>query len=86
MGLLRLFLALIVALSHYRMVLMTKMGERDAPFIYYLQAGLDAGHAVMLFYIISGFLISYALENKYSTTASGSTVTAISAGSGRLLR
>jgi len=71
MGLLRLFLALVVALGHYRIGPMTTMGERDAPYIFYLQLGLDAGHAVMLFYIISGFLISYALENKYSVTRHG---------------
>ena len=39
--------------------------ERDAPFAIYSTLGLDAGHAVFIFYMVSGFLISYALEKKY---------------------
>lgn len=67
MGILRLFLALCVATSHYRIIVLGQYGssERDAPFIIYSFLGLDAGHAVFIFYIISGFLISYALQNKY---------------------
>ena len=67
MGILRLFLALCVASTHYRAIVLGQYGssERDAPFVIYSTLGLDAGHAVFIFYMISGFLISYALENKY---------------------
>lgn len=62
MGLLRLFLALVVAQDHYRVNILH--GE-FRPYMDWLKLGLDAGHAVLLFYAISGFLISYALEHKY---------------------
>jgi len=67
MGILRLFLALCVATSHYRVIVLGQYGssERDAPFAIYSTLGLDAGHAVFIFYMVSGFLISYALEKKY---------------------
>ena len=71
MGLLRLFLAIVVALGHYRITVMNALGERDSPFIFYFQIWLDAGHAVFLFYVISGFLISYGLENKYRLLPQG---------------
>ncbi len=71
MGLFRLYLALVVALGHYRMITMTPNGEGDENFMNYLMLGLDAGHAVYLFYIISGFLISYALEKKYNLISGG---------------
>ena len=67
MGILRLFLALCVATSHYRVIVLGQYGsnERDAPFVIYSTLGLDAGHAVFIFYMVSGFLISYVLEKKY---------------------
>jgi peptidoglycan/LPS O-acetylase OafA/YrhL len=67
MGILRLFLALCVATSHYRVIVLGQYGssERDTPFAIYSTLGLDAGHAVFIFYMVSGFLISYALEMKY---------------------
>ena len=73
MGILRLFLALCVATGHYRVIVLGQYGssERDAPFVIYSTLGLDAGHAVFIFYIISGFLISYALENKYKNETLG---------------
>lgn len=67
MGLFRLFLAAVVAVYHYRIIVLSQYGqvEKDAAYLFYTTLGLDAGHAVFIFYIISGFLISYALENKY---------------------
>jgi len=53
------------------MITMTPNGEGDENFMNYLMLGLDAGHAVYLFYIISGFLISYALEKKYNLISGG---------------
>jgi peptidoglycan/LPS O-acetylase OafA/YrhL len=37
----------------------------------YLELGMNAGFAVMFFYIISGFLISTGLSNKYPATGLG---------------
>ena len=65
MGLLRLVLAFVVALDHYRIHIIPDADHLTQTYLLYLKAGLNAGHAVILFYVISGFLISYALENKY---------------------
>jgi peptidoglycan/LPS O-acetylase OafA/YrhL len=69
MGPIRLFLALVVALGHLQ-------GQYLAPtyglyFNYRAQLGLNAGFAVMFFYMISGFLISGALSKKYPPTPTG---------------
>jgi peptidoglycan/LPS O-acetylase OafA/YrhL len=69
MGPIRLFLALVVALGHLQ-------GQYLAPtyglyFNYRAQLGLNAGFAVMFFYMISGFLISGALSKKYFSTPTG---------------
>jgi len=63
MGLFRFYLAIVVVISHYRILVLNQYGaERDASYLFFSTLGLDAGHAVFLFYMISGFLISFALE------------------------
>lgn len=68
MGPIRLFLALVVATDHARAVLMIP-SHTDVPNRFEL--GVNAGYAVMYFYVISGFLMSYVLKNSYSPTRSG---------------
>jgi peptidoglycan/LPS O-acetylase OafA/YrhL len=63
MGLIRLYLALIVAADH---LLINVLSERNLNINGYTKLGLNGGTAVMFFYMISGFLISYALEKKYT--------------------
>jgi len=65
LGLVRLFLAAVVAVSHFSLYILIPIDPRAAEIVNYLVLGFDAGHAVIFFYVISGFLISYALENKY---------------------
>jgi peptidoglycan/LPS O-acetylase OafA/YrhL len=65
MGMLRLILAFVVAIDHYRIFILPDADGMTQDYLNFLKLGLDAGHAVMLFFLISGFLISYALENKY---------------------
>lgn len=67
MGLVRLFLAAVVALAHFRVNILLPIDPGPSAALNYLQLGHDAGHAVIFFYVISGFLISYALERKYGT-------------------
>lgn len=65
MGIIRLLLALVVAGDHFTQEVLLKPGiTRDGiqQWVY-----LNAGFAVVFFYVISGFLISYALSNKYAT-------------------
>ena len=70
MGLFRFYLAIVVVISHYRILVLNQYGaERDASYLFFSTLGLDAGHAVFLFYMISGFLISFALEKKYDFKA-----------------
>jgi peptidoglycan/LPS O-acetylase OafA/YrhL len=64
LGLLRLFLAAVVAMSHFTLYILRPI-DPVTGIVNYLTLGLDAGHAVIFFYVISGFLISFALENKY---------------------
>ncbi len=61
-GLVRLFLALIVAADHFRDAALRPLNI-DMPTLFKL--GMNAGFAVIFFYIISGFLISTALATKY---------------------
>lgn len=66
MGLLRLFLALDVLLEHFDQQVFTHRGMKfDSIWVFHI----SGGRAVMFFYIISGFLISYALAKKYPPTA-----------------
>lgn len=70
MGALRLVLALSVALAHIQVGSFKQSGiDID------LRWGFGTGgiHAVILFYVISGFLMSYVLEKKYPADARGTT-------------
>jgi peptidoglycan/LPS O-acetylase OafA/YrhL len=67
MGLIRFYLALAVAAFHGGVML----GKaNNLPWNKDLILGMDAWHAVLLFYVVSGFLISYVLEHKYSLNRS----------------
>ena len=62
MGLVRLFLALVVAADHWWVIVLVPMGI--APEDSY-KFGFNNGYAVMFFYVISGFLITYTLRRNY---------------------
>ena len=62
MGLVRLFLAFIVAADHFRDSALRPLDVDMSPLF---KLGMNAGFAVMFFYMISGFLISTALATKY---------------------
>jgi peptidoglycan/LPS O-acetylase OafA/YrhL len=68
MGAIRLFLAFVVAIDHLRQFVLNSAGV-DLPGHYEL--GVNAGFAVMLFYVISGFLISTGLTKKYPPNIDG---------------
>lgn len=71
MGVIRILLALIVAGDHFAVINLQRAGlTRDGiqQWVY-----MSAGYAVMFFYVISGFLISYALSNKYTSSETGIT-------------
>jgi peptidoglycan/LPS O-acetylase OafA/YrhL len=62
MGLVRLFLALVVAADHWRMF---ALAPRSIDIEDQFKLGFNAGYAVMFFYVISGFLITYTLTRNY---------------------
>jgi peptidoglycan/LPS O-acetylase OafA/YrhL len=68
MGLVRLFLALVVAEDHWRVFMLRprSVGLEDLS-----KLGFNAGYAVMFFYIVSGFLITYTLSRNYERNAAG---------------
>src|SRR5712664_25633 len=68
MGLVRLFLALVVAADHWWAIFLVRQGF--APDDGY-KLGFNAGYAVMFFYVISGFLITYTLTRNYSPDLAG---------------
>jgi peptidoglycan/LPS O-acetylase OafA/YrhL len=68
MGAIRLFLALVVAAGHIQGIILAPAGL-GLPGFYLL--GMNAGYAVLFFYMISGFLISTGLDCKYPATAEG---------------
>jgi peptidoglycan/LPS O-acetylase OafA/YrhL len=68
MGLIRLFLAWVVVSDHWRIIELT---AREVPTNDFKQLGFNAGYAVMFFYAISGFLITYTLTQNYSADTSG---------------
>lgn len=65
MGLVRLFLALVVAADHWRLYFVaTKLPFIDDDSFKF---GFNSGYAVLFFYVISGFLITYTLSMNYTT-------------------
>jgi peptidoglycan/LPS O-acetylase OafA/YrhL len=68
MGAIRLFLALVVAVDHLRLIILHPLGIDT---LEYWKLGMNAGFAVMFFYVISGFLMSLVLGGKYEPTAAG---------------
>jgi peptidoglycan/LPS O-acetylase OafA/YrhL len=66
-GSVRLFLAAVVAVRHFRVYILKPIDAPASDILDLVTVGFDASHAVIFFYVISGFLISYALENKYAT-------------------
>src|SRR5258708_40202610 len=52
-------------MGHFSIYVLLPIDRPAAEVANFLRLGFDAGHAVIFFYVISGFLISYALENKY---------------------
>jgi peptidoglycan/LPS O-acetylase OafA/YrhL len=68
MGLVRLFLALVVAIGHLQGIV---LDPAHLGFSGYYTFGMNAGFAVIFFYVISGFLISLGLSRKYEPTSSG---------------
>ena len=63
MGAVRLFLALVVAYDHWR----TELSPRSIVLDTNLTFGFNAGVAVVYFYVVSGFLITYGLSHKYGS-------------------
>ncbi len=69
MGIIRFYLALVVACSHFQQLL---FGPVDLSLIHHITTlGMNAGWAIFFFYVISGFLISFVLDKKYSPTLEG---------------
>ncbi len=68
MGLVRLFLAAVVAADHWWVIMLVPrgIGPDDT-----YKLGFNAGYAVMFFYVISGFLITYTLSRNYRADTSG---------------
>lgn len=68
MGAIRLFLALVVAANHFMNEVIWPSGGHISMRVL---LGFNAGYAVMFFYVISGFLITYTLIANYDRTADG---------------
>jgi peptidoglycan/LPS O-acetylase OafA/YrhL len=70
MGLVRLFLAMVVAADHWWL----SMLHPKAIVVHdQYRLGFNSGYAVMFFYVISGFLITYTLTRNYKLHATGVT-------------
>jgi peptidoglycan/LPS O-acetylase OafA/YrhL len=68
MGPLRLFLAAGVLTAHFGLFIKDYgFAQPDTRWTLKIQAG----HSVVLFYVVSGFLMSYVLANKYKATTGG---------------
>jgi peptidoglycan/LPS O-acetylase OafA/YrhL len=67
MGLIRLFLALVVVADHLRIFTLAPAGMENGAW----KLGLSGPTAVMCFYIISGYLIAYVLDNRYGYDTKG---------------
>jgi peptidoglycan/LPS O-acetylase OafA/YrhL len=68
MGVVRLFLAFVVATDHWRFMV---LDPRQIGMPLYAELRFNAGYAVMFFYVISGFLITYTLARNYPPDALG---------------
>jgi peptidoglycan/LPS O-acetylase OafA/YrhL len=68
MGLVRLFLALVVAADHWRLLKLTPFNLILED---YYKLGFNSGYAVMFFYTVSGFLITYTLSRNYNRDFAG---------------
>lgn len=68
MGIVRIFLAMVVATDHWWLseLYPLKIAHLDN-----LKLGFDSGHAVVFFYVISGFLITYTLSRNYPANTEG---------------
>lgn len=69
MGLIRILLAFIVAGDHFTIINLQRAGLTQDGIQQWVY--MSGGYAVMFFYVISGFLISYALSNKYTSSETG---------------
>jgi peptidoglycan/LPS O-acetylase OafA/YrhL len=67
-GAIRLFLALVVAANHFMNETIWPSGGVISMRVL---LGFNAGYAVLFFYVISGFLITYTLSENYRPTADG---------------
>ena len=72
MGAIRLFLALVVAADHWRVVVLAPVGLSTEMSDNY-KLGFNAGYAVLFFYVISGFLITFTLTRNYEPGMAGVT-------------
>jgi peptidoglycan/LPS O-acetylase OafA/YrhL len=64
MGVVRIFLAWVVACDHW---FSGALAPLSVPIRDNFKFGFNAGYAVLFFYMISGFLITYALDRKYGS-------------------
>jgi peptidoglycan/LPS O-acetylase OafA/YrhL len=71
MGLIRLFLACVVMLGHLGGLYLPARGINVNSWIAYLSLGLNSGYAVVYFYIISGFLMSYTIAHNHGSGREG---------------
>jgi peptidoglycan/LPS O-acetylase OafA/YrhL len=69
MGLLRFFLALVVANVHFEAIVTKPDGTAGIPSLALL--GMNSVYAVFFFYAISGFLITYTLTRNYERNLAG---------------
>jgi peptidoglycan/LPS O-acetylase OafA/YrhL len=63
MGAIRLFLAVAVLQSHIRSEI---LAPNDIAIDNRIVLGVNGGYSVMLFFVVSGFLMSFVLDTKYN--------------------
>jgi peptidoglycan/LPS O-acetylase OafA/YrhL len=68
LGLVRLFLAWVVAADHWSVFILR---PQSIPLEDQYKFGFNAGYAVMFFYVVSGFLITYTLTRNYDRDLRG---------------
>jgi peptidoglycan/LPS O-acetylase OafA/YrhL len=71
MGLVRLFLALVVMVGHLISIYLPLQHIAIGKWINLPELGLNAGLAVIYFYVISGFLMSYTIAHNHPDDAGG---------------